>query len=74
MWAADISILSIMWQRIFQNYDFEGSMGMKIGDSFSHMGGELIVYHNIKKTSSSILKVLIFCINFIELDKLRFVK
>ena len=31
-------------------------------------------FYLFKKTSSSILKVLIFGINFIKLDKLRFVK
>jgi len=57
-----------------KNYDFEGGMDMKLGDSFRHMGGEPVEYYNIKKTSSSILKVLIFCMNLIKFNKLRFVK
>ena len=56
------------------NYDFEGGMDIKIGDSYRHLGGEPITYFNIKKNNSLFLQFAVLIINFFKINKLSLIK
>ena len=56
------------------NYDFEGGMDIKLGDSFRHLGGEPISYFNIKKNNSFFLQITVLMINFFKINKLSLIK
>ena len=56
------------------NYDFEGGMDIKLGDSFRHLGGQPISYFNIKKNNSFFLQLTVLMINFFKINKLSLIK